>query len=139
MSGRTGILTLMAPTAALTHPISEAAIDVDGPWTPEVVQTMIGLLSVHDVATDRGREYPWWRWTYVAPLYEFDVLGFLDIDTDGWAFVLELSGPQERASHPRRTWISPAIEFHGEMEQVYVEAARLLNDGASRVNRRGDR
>lgn len=125
--------------AGLHRTVSAAATEVDGPWTPEIVQTLIGLSAVHDVAVDRGREYPWWKWVYVTPLYELDVMGFFDIDTDQWAFVLELSGPPERPDHPRRMWISPAVECRGDIAQAYAEAARLLNDGASRINRQGER
>lgn len=31
------------------------------------------------------------------------------------------------------------MELRGDAAQVYIEAARLLNDGASRINRAGDR
>lgn len=131
----------MAPATSSTHSPANslASGEVDGPWTPEVVETLIGLGAEHRVATDRGRDYPYWRWAYLAPLYELDVMGFLDIDTDQWAFVLELSGPPERDDAPYRTWLAPVVEFHGGSKRLYVEAARLLNDGASRINRQGDR
>lgn len=125
--------------AGLHATVRAAAAEVDGPWTPEIVRTLIGLSAVHDVAVDRGKTYPWWKWVHLAPLYELDVMGFFDIDVDQWAYVLELSGPRERPDHPRRTWISPAVEFHGDSERAYAEAARLLNDGTSRINRAGDR
>lgn len=115
--------------------------DVEGPWTGQVVETMIGLNAMPESRYDRvsrglftrPHSYESWVWDQQVNGYLLHVLGYEEPNTERWEFVVDLSTLVHSPGMPvRRGRLALPTLRTQQREVMHDKAAAMANYALSR-------